>query len=197
LPKTIGLCGGSGSGKGAVGSFFSKNGYLVIDTDKVYREITDKTSHCLDALVCEFGTDILTSDGKLNRKNLASIVFSDKKKLNVLNVISHKFILERVRSIIDDAKNDGYAGFVVDAPLLYESGFDKECDIVIAVVSDVEKRVERIMCRDGLTREAAVKRINSQTTDEHISSLADFVVENNGDLDALKTQVEKIIKDIS
>ena len=196
MPKIIGLCGGSGSGKGVVGSFFAKNGFLVIDTDKVYREITDNKSHCLDALVCEFGSEILTSVGGLDRKKLAEIVFSDKKKLRVLNSITHKFILDRVRSVIADSKNDGYVGYIVDAPLLYESGFDKECDCVIAVVSDVNVRVERIVKRDGISREAALKRISSQTSDEHISSIADFTLENNGDIELLERKVIEIIEKI-
>ena len=196
LPKVIGLCGGSGSGKGVVGSFFAKNGFLVIDTDKVYREITDNKSHCLDALVCEFGAEILTSEGGLNRRKIAEMVFSDKKRLYVLNSITHKFILDRVRSIIADSETDGYVGYIVDAPLLYESGFDKECDFVIAVVSDINARVERIIKRDSISREAAINRINSQTSDEYISSLADFTLENNGDIESLEKSVNEIIKKI-
>lgn len=193
----IGLCGGSGSGKGIVGSFFSKNGYLTIDTDRVYREITDNSSACLDALVCAFGAEILTSDGNLNRKALAEIVFSDKKKLDNLNSITHRFILERVREIINESKNEGYLGFVVDAPLLYESGFDKECNVVVAVVADFNTRIDRIVIRDGISKEAAAKRINSQSSDEFISSRADFIIVNNGDVKALEQSVNEIIKKIN
>ena len=195
--KIIGLCGGSGSGKGAVGKIFSENGYFTIDTDKVYRDITDNTSRCLDALVCEFGGDILNSAGTLNRKALADIVFSDKVKLRRLNAITHKFVLERVRDIITELPPDKYVGAVVDAPLLYESGFDKECDYVIAVVADMELRVNRIISRDGIEREAAYKRINSQISDDHIGALADFVIDNNGDLSMLKDKVLEIIKKIN
>ena len=139
--KIIGLCGGSGSGKGAVGNIFSKNGYFVIHTDKVYRDITDNRSTCLDALVCEFGPDILNSNGTLDRKELGKIVFCDSKKLKNLNEISHSFILRRVREMISEAKKFEYSGVIVDAPLLYESGFDKECDVVIAVTCDKETRI--------------------------------------------------------
>ena len=197
MPRVIGLCGGSGSGKGVVGSFFTKHGYLTIDTDKVYREITDNTSHCLDALVCEFGAEILNSEGKLNRQRLGQMVFSDKEKLNTLNAITHKFILERVRSIINDSENNSYIGFVVDAPLLYESGFDKECDVVVAVVCDVGTRVARIVARDGISSTAALKRINSQTSDNQISALADFTIENNGDTKKLEHDVTEIIRKIN
>lgn len=195
--KIIGLCGGSGSGKGAVGQIFSENGYFTIDTDKVYRDITDNASPCLDALVCEFGGDILNSFGTLNRKALADIVFSDKTKLRRLNAITHKFVLRRVRDIIADLPPDKYIGVVVDAPLLYESGFDKECDYVVAVIADTEIRINRIVLRDAIEREAAYKRFNSQTSDDHISALADFVIENNGDISALKEKVLKVIKKIN
>ena len=104
----IGLCGGSGSGKGTVGNIFSDFGYLSIDTDKVYRELTDNKTHCLDALVCEFGGSILSKNGTLDRKKLAGIVFSDSEKLKRLNAITHHFILDEVRRIIAKAKKEGF-----------------------------------------------------------------------------------------
>jgi len=193
IKKIIGLCGGSGSGKGTVGKTFSDNGYLVIDTDKVYRELTDTSSPCLLALIDEFGREILNSNGALDRKKLASVVFSDKKKHARLNEISHKFVLREVREKISTSL-DKYCGAVVDAPMLYESGFDKECDHVLAVICDREVRIERIILRDNIPRDAAIKRIDSQITDAELISMADFVIENNSDLNSLKLQVEDIIK---
>lgn len=193
IKKIIGLCGGSGSGKGTVGKTFSDNGYLVIDTDKVYRELTDTSSPCLLALIDEFGREILNSNGGLDRKKLASVVFSDRKKHTRLNEISHKFVLREVREKISTSL-DKYCGAVVDAPMLYESGFDKECDCVLAVICDREARIERIILRDNIPRDAAIKRIDSQITDAELISMADFVIENNSDLNSLKLQVEDIIK---
>ena len=195
--KIIGLCGGSGSGKGAAGNIFSKNGYLTIDTDKVYRDITDNKSKCLDALICEFGAEILNSNGTLDRQSLGKIVFNDKKKLKTLNEISHKFILSRVREIISEAKAEDYVGVIVDAPLLYESGFDKECDLVVAVICDREIRINRIMSRDSISREAAIKRIDTQIQDSLLSAKADFVIVNNKDLEALEAQVTDIIREFN
>ena len=196
IKKIIGLCGGSGSGKGTVGKTFSDNGYLVIDTDKVYRELTDTSSPCLIALIEEFGREILNSDGGLDRKKLAAVVFADKKKHTRLNEITHEFVLRRVREIIALSK-DKYCGAVVDAPMLYESGFDKECDHVIAVICDKETRIERIILRDNIPREAAIKRINAQITDAELISKADFVIENNSCLNSLKSQVDEIIKKVN
>ena len=194
--KIIGLCGGSGSGKGTVGKIFAENGYLVIDTDKVYRDLTDKSSQCLDALTQEFGAEILNFDGSLNRKELAALVFSDKEKHTRLNEITHKFVLERVIEIINLSERCKYKGFIVDAPMLYESGFDKKCDFVVAVVSDIETRITRIIQRDNITRDSAIKRISAQIPDTDLVKKVDFVIDNNSDLDSLKSKVCEIIKKI-
>ncbi len=194
--KVIGLCGGSGSGKSLVSSFFSDYGYEVIDTDDVYHKLTEKSSDCLNALVCEFGAEILSSSGALDRSALRKIVFQNEEKRLKLNVLSHKFVLREVRNIIDFAKQAGIIGAIVDAPLLYESGFDAECDFVVAVISDKEKRIERIMNRDKISKNEALLRINSQIPDSELLEKADFVVYNNGETKDIKRQVESIISKI-
>lgn len=194
--KVIGLCGGSGSGKGVVSSIFARYGYLTIDTDMVYREITNKKTPCLDALILEFGDKILNQEGGLDRKKLGAIVFSDREKLDRLNAVSHKFVLDEVRSIIENAKKEKYTGALVDAPLLFESGFDSECDYVVAVVAKTDIRISRIIERDDITKEAAIKRIASQTSDEYLISKSDFVIKNNADKKALESEVKMIISNI-
>ncbi len=194
--KVIGLCGGSGSGKGVVGALFSEFGYLTVDTDKVYRNITDTKSSCLEALIEEFGEKILNEKGTLDRRTLAKIVFSDREKLDKLNLITHKFVLSEVREIIRRAENAGYVGVVVDAPLLYESGFDRECDFVIAVIADREVRIKRIIERDKITEEEAIRRIDSQKTDIELKALAKFVIENNLDTAELLGEIVKILEKI-
>ena len=191
--KVIGLCGGSGSGKGAVSSIFAKNGYLTIDTDMVYRDITGKKSQCFDALVAEFGNEILNQNGILDRKKLGDIVFSDREKLKKLNSIAHKHVLSEVRASIENAATADFKGVVVDAPLLFESGFDSDCDLVIAVIASKDIRIERIMKRDSISFEAALKRVNSQLSDEFLISRADFLIENNGDTEALEDTVKNIL----
>ncbi len=195
--KVIGLCGGSGSGKGVVSSIFKKHGYLTIDTDMVYREITDKPSPCLKALVFEFGDGILNESGTLDRKKLGAVVFSDTEKLNKLNFIAHKFILSEVRITIEKAKGDNYAGVVVDAPLLFESGFDSECDVIVSVLSSRDIRIKRITARDAITEEAAIKRIDSQLSDKYLASKSDFVIYNNADINELEARVAEIVTRIN
>ena len=197
--KIIGLCGGSGSGKGTVAKAFLEFGITSVDTDAVYHDITSRKSPCLDALVDEFGADIISPGGALDRKKLSSIVFfadDSQKKREKLNKISHRFVLDRTREMLADFENEGVKAALVDAPLLFESGFDKECDLIIAVVAKKEVRVERIIKRDGIDERAAIRRINSQSTDGELVSRSDFVIENSGSTLDLEKQVASIAEKI-
>ena len=197
--KVIGLCGGSGSGKGTVSGLFLKQGIPSIDTDAIYREITSGDSECLRALSIEFGDEIISTDGSLNRKALSKIVFSGKGaevRLKKLNEISHQFILDETRSRLSEYEEQGFLTAIVDAPVLFESGFNTECDCVIAVVADREVRINRIMLRDKIDRESAISRIDSQLNDEWLASHADYVIENNSDLVTLESQVSKVANQI-
>ena len=197
--KILGLCGGSGSGKGAVGQLFSEYGIPTIDTDAVYRELTGRPGPCVDALRFEFGSHIITDSGALNRAELARIVFCGEKsseKLKRLNEIAHRFILDETRRRLYSYEEAGVKIAVVDAPVLYESGFDSECDIVVCVVADMESRIQRIISRDGISEEAARSRIKSQLTDGELISRSDYVINNNSDIENLKREVDRVIKDI-
>ena len=136
--KVIGLCGGSGSGKGAVSRIFAEIGIPSIDTDAVYRRMTLSDSPCMRALAAEFGKEIINSLGGLDRARLASIVFNDPSRLKTLNKIAHSFILDETRRRLAEYSDEGFPAAVVDAPVLFESGFDKECDEIICVLADSE-----------------------------------------------------------
>lgn len=195
----IGMCGGSGSGKGTVCSVFAKRGIPSIDTDAVYHEITAGKGPCVDELTSEFGISILNIDGSLNRALLADKVFSSenaKARREVLERITHKHILDVTRRKLREYGDKGYAAAIVDAPLLFESGFDKECDKIIAVVADKSLRLARIMDRDGLTEERAIARINSQISDSELIKRADYVIENNSSREQLCKQAELISQKI-
>lgn len=197
---TIGLCGGSGSGKGYVSSLFSDLGIPSIDTDKVYRDITSHKTECTRELKECFGDVIINPDGSLNRKELSRIVFfgdgcEERKKM--LESITHRYILDEVRKILREyaSSENRPSAVLVDAPLLFESGFDKECNAIIAVICDRETRIKRIISRDGITRDEAIARISSQISDEKLKSLADFLIINDGIRD-LRRQVEAISNNI-
>ena len=192
--KIIGLCGGSGSGKGAVSEFFSKHGIPSIDTDAVYRELTVANSPLLQELSSFFGNDIINHDGSLNRKKLSEIVFSDKNKLKTLNSLTHKAILKESEKRALKLKEEGFAAVIFDAPLLFESEFDKKCDLIVAVTAPVSKRLERLLVRDTAPIEALKKRIASQLSDDFLRANSDYVIENDGTLDELAEKVDKIAK---
>ena len=197
--KVIGLCGGSGSGKGTVGRMLFELGIPTIDTDSVYRELTSKPSECLRALSLEFGDRIISPDGGLDRKALRDLVFygeSSEARLKKLNEISHAYILCETRRWISVFEKDGYGAVTVDAPLLFESGFDRECDAIIAVLADTEVRVDRIMKRDGIDREAAGRRISTQIPDEELRRRADFIIVNSGNTDTLLKNVSEVAEKI-
>ena len=149
----IGLCGGSGSGKGYVCKLFEKYDIPHIDTDRLYREVTvKKGSRCLSELCEACGYGILDQEGELNRKVLADIVFL-KNGTKVLNEITHKHIKVDTDILIEKYKEQGKRAVLVDAPVLFESGFDRMCDYTICVVASYEARLERILKRDNITEE--------------------------------------------
>lgn len=193
--KTIGLCGGSGSGKGAVSAILAQMNIPSVDADQVYRELTSSDTLCLRELAAEFGDGII-SNGMLDRRALADIVFSDHSRLIRLNAITHKHILDGIRLILSELRDQGYNMAVVDAPLLFESGFDKECHAVVAVIADKNLRLKRITERDSITVEAAEKRISSQVSDEFLLANSDFLIVNNGTLDELRTNTEFVFNKI-
>ena len=191
----LGLTGPTGAGKGAVSALFADlYGIPSVDTDKVYHDLLIPPSACLDELVAAFGEAILMSDGTLNRPALSQIVFSDhtRKKQDTLNRITHKYVLDRTREILLSFRAADMRAALVDAPLLYESGFDAECDAVIAVIAPREIRKNRIISRDGLSEERATARLNMQKPDEFYTSKAQFTVINDGDLKTLSEQVAHV-----
>ena len=193
--KVIGLCGGSGSGKGVVSSLFASRGIPYIDTDAVYRQLISGDGPCTKALSDEFGKEIISPDGSVNRRVLANIVFSSENsdyKLKKLNSIAHKFILDQTRKKLDEFKTLGFKAAIVDAPVLFESGFDKDCDFIISVIADAKIRVERIVVRDNIDKISAEARIAKQLSNEELISRSNFVIENNSDLQSLEKKVNEI-----
>ena len=195
----IGLAGGSGSGKSKIAELLIKFNIPSIDTDEVYRKITSSDTLCLQELVREFGEQILSDDGALNRRRLSEIVFLDKDsetKRKRLQEITHKHILCKTRQIIDFHKSKSAPAVVVEAPLLFESGFDKECDKIIAVIADKNMRISRIMERDGISKDSATARIEAQLPDEYLIKHSDYVVRNDGSFDKTEKQIKNIIESI-
>ena len=195
----LGLTGPTGAGKGAVSAAFDQlYGIPSIDTDRVYHDLLVPPSACLDELVSAFGVEILTVDGCLDRAVLSKIVFSDtsREKQTRLNRITHKYVLARTEEILQSYRLNNMPAALVDAPLLYESGFDAKCDKVIAVLAPNDVRKAQIISRDGLSEERAMARLNMQKPNEFYTSKAQYTIINDGDLDTLADQVKQIATDL-
>ena len=191
----IGLCGGSGSGKGSVGAIFACHGIPVIDTDAVYHQLTSGPGACVEELTREFGGGILNAAGGLDRGRLAEIVFAPESggRLRRLNEIAHRHILARVRELTAMYAREGAAAAVIDAPVLFESGFDRMCDATVCVTAGRETRLRRITARDGLSREAAERRIASQMPDEELAARCTYQIRNDSTPEALRAETERVI----
>lgn len=195
----IGLTGGTGAGKGAVSAVLEASGIPCLDTDKVSRAVCEPGTPCLAALADAFGTDILDGDGALKRKTLAALVFGEPdpgkkaEKLDTLNRITHRYILDACREWLSGQEKNGKRAAVIDAPQLFESGFDRECARILGVTAEKETRVLRIMSRDGIGRDAAEQRIASQHDDAFFASNCDAVIENNGTTEELVPKVREIL----
>ena len=194
----LGITGPIGSGKSYVADAICKRGFSRIDTDKVYHSLVNEPSPTVTALTEEFGKGILSKSGGIDRKKLSEIVFSDKEKLNRLNEITHRSVIEKTEEILSEYKNNGEKLTVIEVPLMFESGYDKRCDIVVSVVADEDVRVERICKRNGFSESEAKKRIKNQKNNKFYIENSSFTIynSNNGDLDAqIDTLLERIFKE--
>lgn len=192
----IGLTGTSGSGKGYVCALLDRRGIPSIDTDAIVHGLYTPGSACVAELIRTFGDGILHPDGSVNRRALAEIVFSDPERLTLLNGIVHRYVLDTVRGRIRTYAENGAAIVIVDAPQLFESGFDRECDKIVAVVADRDIRERRLLSRDTLSLEQIRSRISNQHDDRFFEENCDFVIRNNGSED-LQEQIDAILAEVS
>lgn len=187
--KVIALTGGIGSGKSTVLGEFKLLGAGIISCDEISHRIMLKGGSAYNEITEAFGTDILNSNGEINRKKLADIVFSDREKLEVLNEISHRLIYDEVKRMISAMDADVVC---IEIPLLFSAECPIKLDLTVAVTAPVETRIDRVICRDKCTREQVLARMENQLTDEKLQKLADCVIENNGDLEGLRQRVTEI-----
>ena len=191
--KVVGLTGQTGAGKSSVSKIIRSQGVEVIDCDLVSREVVAKEKRCVADLALEFSISILNIDGTLNRKKLGSIVFSDKQKLQKLNEIIFPYIKEYVFNRIDELEKMQVKLVVLDAPTLFESGLDADCDSVVSVIAPVVQRQNRIVIRDHLSDEEARNRIGSQHNDEYYTSRSQLVIVNDGDTHELHIKALELV----
>lgn len=192
--KVIGITGGIGTGKSTVSRILKDLNAYVIDSDEIAGSVVKRGEKALTEIIGFFGTEILTFNGELDRRKLASIVFTDEKKLEVLNEITHKYIIDKIKSRLNIEKEKGLSEFIViEAPIPIKQGFLDSVDIVWVVTADIEKRITRVMERSGLEYNDVLMRINSQDSKINYLILADEIIHNNGNLKELEEVVSKLI----
>jgi len=180
-PLVLGLVGPAGSGKSTVARALAAAGARVLDADRIGHEVTDGDADVRHALVAEYGADVYGPDGRLDRARVAAKVFRDPAALARLNALVQPRILARLRAGIADAVRTGFAGaVVVDAALLLDWGFEKECDAVIAVVAPQELQVARLRAARGWSVSEAARRLANARTNEAFERLADATIVNDG-----------------
>ncbi len=195
----VGLTGVIGSGKSTVSHILSELGAYTIDADEISRTVLDKNTPAYFETVEHFGRKILSSDGTINRKELAKIVFNNKAELDVLNRITHKYIFIKMQNMIDKYISDSGSGdmIVLDVPLLFSDDFNIKYDKSVVVTASREIIIKRVMLRDGMDESEILSRIKNQLTDEELIKRADFVIENNYEnIDELRTCLKGIYKEL-
>ncbi|MBO6213484.1 dephospho-CoA kinase [Algoriella sp.] len=186
-PFIAGITGGIGSGKTTAAKFFEELGVPVYNSDTRAKLIQNENSEVKVKIIEAFGDEAYNQSG-LNRVYIAKQVFNNNEKLKQLNQIVHPAVFND----FEEWKKQQTSKIIMkEAAILIESGSYKDCDVVISVLMDKEKRIQRIMTRDGFTEEQVMARINNQISDEERIQKSDFIIDNNGDLTHLKNEVEK------
>lgn len=189
----FGITGGTGAGKSTVSEIFKQQGVYVIDGDKVARKVCEPGEECLGVLVSYFGEEILNSDGTMNRAKTAQIVFTDSKKLAILTEVTHKYINKAITAELASV-NPRIAA--VDGAVIIGGPVEEKCEFIVSVIAEREVRLKRIMERDAISEEAALRRIAAQPDDEFYISNSKYVIENNGDSAELFDKVSQIVVNI-
>ncbi|MGW1765658.1 dephospho-CoA kinase [Streptomyces sp. NPDC002073] len=186
----VGLTGGIGAGKSEVSGLLARYGAVIVDADRIAREVVEPGTPGLAAVVEAFGESVLTPEGTLDRPGLGAIVFADQEKLRTLNAIVHPLVRDRSAEL-EAAAGPG-AIVVNDVPLLAENGLAPLYDLVVVVDAAPETQLARLTGRRGMAESEARARMAAQATREQRLAVADLVIDNDGPLEALEPQVRKV-----
>lgn len=189
----LGITGGIGSGKSTVSSILRDKGLLVLDADEISKKVTEPGGKAIPAIAEEFGPRAVGAGGVMNRKAVSQIVFSDKKKLDTLSSIVHRYVFEEMEEQVQKEREKGTKCVVLDVPIPV-TRFTDMCNQIWVVTCDKEVRLARLAKR-GLEKDEANRRIDMQMSDDEYCSLGDFTIDNSWDLEDLNDKVEMLIKD--
>ncbi|MFC8171627.1 dephospho-CoA kinase [Streptomyces sp. NPDC057242] len=186
----VGLTGGIGAGKSEVSRLLVSYGAVLIDADRIAREVVEPGTPGLAAVVEAFGDDVLTPEGTLDRPKLGSVVFADAERLATLNAIVHPLVGARSAELESRAETGDVV--VHDVPLLTENGLAPLYDLVVVVDASPETQLDRLVRLRGMDEPEARARMAAQATRARRLAVADLVIDNDGPLDALEPQVRKV-----
>jgi dephospho-CoA kinase len=185
----VGLTGGIGAGKSTVADLFSQKGAVVIRSDELARQVIEPQTPGFQQVIDRFGKDFVNSEGYIDRAKLAQIVFKDDAALKDLENIIHPLVRNKTNQIIDQHTSETI--IINEIPLLLEKKMESLFDFLVIVISSEKNRLERLAQR-GLTTEQATARMVKQVSDDERKAAADFLIVNDGNLDQLEADVEKI-----
>ncbi|UJF15177.1 dephospho-CoA kinase [Jeotgalibaca sp. MA1X17-3] len=191
----LGLTGGIATGKSTVANYLAEQGIPVVDADVGAREVVKPHSEGLRRIVEAFGEEILLEDGSLNRKRLGELVFSQEEKRHILNSIVHVLIREWIQTKTKLLTEEGIPLIVWDIPLLYETNYQIDCDLVMVVYVPKELQIQRLMNRDKLTLEQAEDRIHTQMPIEEKRIKANILINNSGSIEDTYLQLDSWLKE--
>ena len=204
--RVTGLCGGIGAGKSTVAALFAEHGAHVIDVDRIGRDVIEPGGRAYASVVELFGEGVLADAGSepraIDRARLASIVFGDTAELERLESVSHPAINAELDELLEAAAETGRDWVVLDMAILVESSLGRDLpsgrgyDTVVVVEAPIDVRIERLVESRGMDPDDAAARIERQTDDETRRAVADIVVRNDGDLDALRSEVERVLPEL-
>lgn len=190
--KIIGVTGSSGAGKTTLSKILNeREDVIVIDADKVVREMSVPGTKYLNSIKDTFGNEILLENGYLNRKALANKIYNDNSAREKLNALTFKYVVDEILQRIKNIKDEKIQIVVIDAPLLFEAGLEKCCDSVVALIADKELKIKRICQRDNIDEKTAESRLNIQQDDSYYTKRANYVIVNKENYD-LKAEIDKI-----
>lgn len=189
----VGLTGGVATGKSTVSAMFGALGCLIIDADRLAREVVEPGQPAHTQIVSAFGRGVLRPDGGIDRKALGAVVFADPAARARLESITHPAIRARVRARLAELTAAGFDGIVIlDAPVMVESGDSRDVDRLVVVTADEPAQVARQQARDGLGPEDARRRIRSQMPLDEKARLAHYLIDNSGELGATEARVREV-----
>lgn len=189
----VAVTGGIASGKSVVAARLAEHGAVVVDADRVAREVVEPGEPALDRIVEEFGPGVIGAEGTLDRAALGAIIFADPAARTRLNAITHPAVLDRSHELFAAARRaDPHAIVVYDIPLLVESGRAPEFDVIVVVTADPAARVRRMVDLRGITPTEAQRRIDAQAPEADRLALADVVIDADGTLGATLAQADAL-----